>query len=56
VKAEKGRKNMDKKTLYESCELEIIIFGKSDIIQTSGGTLDFDGDGGNQGPPDDSWT
>lgn len=56
MKAEKGRKIMDKKTLYESCELEIIIFGKSDIIQTSGGTLDFDGDGGNQGPPDDSWT
>ena len=47
---------MDKKTLYEFCELEIIIFGKSDLIQTSGGTLDFDGDGGNQGPPADSWT
>ena len=35
--------------------IEIIRFMESDLIQTSGGTLDFDGDGGNTGAPDDGW-
>lgn len=48
---------MKKVTLiFEPSKIEIIRFNESDLIQTSGGTLDFDGDGGNQGPPSDSWT
>jgi hypothetical protein len=47
---------MKKKTLsYEHGKIEIIRFDESDLIQTSGGSLDFDGDGGNTGAPDDGW-
>ena len=48
---------MKKATLFfEPSEIEIIRFTESDLIQTSsGGSLDFDGDGGNTGAPDDGW-
>ena len=41
--------------VFEPSKIEIIRFTESDLIQTSGGSLDFDGDGGNTGAPDDGW-
>ncbi len=56
MKTEKGKVDMKKATLiFEPSKIEIIRFIESDLIQTSGGSLDFDGDGGNTGAPDDGW-